>query len=75
MDFLRLVAAALFGGLIYYSALTDVPVALGIVGFLVMMAAGRNEVRLDRLGKAMDANFTMLRHFQRMPNGEQLDND
>lgn len=70
MDFLRLVAAGIFGGLIYYFALTDVPTALGLIGFLVMMAAGWNEVRLDRLGKAMDANFEMLRHLQRMPSGE-----
>lgn len=75
MDFLRFVAAAVFGGVVYYSAITDVPLALAIVGFLVMLAAGWNEVRLDRIGKTMDANFRMLRHLQRRPNGDPFEAD
>lgn len=75
MDFLRLVAAALFGGVVYYTALSSLPAALGVTAFLVMLAAGWNEVRLDRLAKAQDANFIMLRHLQRMPNGDPFNQD
>ena len=70
MDFLRLVSAAAVALAVYVVALGSVPSALGAIAFLVMLAAGWNEVRTDRLGKSMDANFEMLRHLQRMPNGE-----
>lgn len=75
MEFMRVVAAVVFGVIVYYCALTNMPAALGIIGFLVMMAAGWNEVRLDRIGKAMDANFTMMRHLQRRSNGDPFEAD
>ena len=73
MDFLRLVAATVFAGIVYFTALNDVPLALGLIAFLVMLSAYWNETRFDRVGKAMDANFKMLRHLQRMPNGEPFE--
>lgn len=57
MDFLRIVAALLAGGLIYFTARTDVPAALGMIGFFVMLSAGWNEARFERVMKAINPQW------------------
>ena len=57
MDFLRFVAAVLFGGLVYFTALTDTPTELGILGFGIMMSAGWSEARFERVMKAINAKW------------------
>lgn len=66
----RLLAAVLFGGIVYYLALTrQTEAALGVLAFLVMPQAGWTETRLNNITNAMDFNFKRLRHLHRNPIG------
>ena len=53
-DFLRLLSAALIGGIVYSAALGSVPVALGLLAFFVMLTAAWGESRFERLMTAIN---------------------
>jgi hypothetical protein len=71
--FSRLISAAAIAFADYIVALGSVPSTLGMIAVIVMLAAGWREIRSDRLAKPMDAHFSMLRHLQRLPSGEPLE--
>lgn len=57
MDFLRLVAAFVAGGVVYFAARTDLPTALGMLGFFIVLSAGWNEARFERIMKAINPQW------------------
>lgn len=60
MTFPRLVGAAMFAGIVYVVALTNAPLALGLIAFLVALATGSRVARPN----------PMRRHPQRPGIGE-----
>lgn len=68
MEFMRFLSAAAFGAIVYFLASSgQVPGALGLIAFLVVMQAGWTETRLQNIANALDFNFERLRHLHRNP--------
>ncbi|MCP8882714.1 hypothetical protein NIM87_04320 [Devosia sp. XJ19-1] len=53
-ELLRFASAAIIGGVVYSAALGNVPVALGLLAFFIMLTAAWSESRFERLMTAIN---------------------